>query len=461
MILDTSEYPIVGQSSFTGVIGVSRRDITPPQDIFARNWGAATFDQYSGVHKPLTLTCISLQAGQNTAPHLLFGADLGWWKSKSDELFVRQQVLERLQIPEDRLLFCLSHTHSGPGLFSEDRNKPGGEHIEPYLQHLADAMVNAGTEALERATPATLDWGYGVCNLAVNRDLPEIGSDRFAVGYNPTVKADSTLLVGRISDSSGNVTGVIVNYACHPTTLAWDNHLLSPDFVGGLRDVIEAEKGVYCLFLQGASGDLSPREQYSGDTGLADAFGRQLGYSVRATLEGMLPAGKQLQFTGTRESGAHLGIWSQTIALASQKISSEVVQVHFLLKNLPTLAEIEASWQAETDHVVRERLWRQRGIRKTVGDGDTSEMPLWVWKIGDAILVAQPNEAYSALQIELRELFPDRAIVVINIANGYAGYLPPADLYTCQMYSVWQTPFAEGSLELLTSTAANTIKQLL
>ena len=31
-------------AGFSGIIGVSRRDITPPPGINARNWGAAAFD---------------------------------------------------------------------------------------------------------------------------------------------------------------------------------------------------------------------------------------------------------------------------------------------------------------------------------------------------------------------------------------------------------------------------------
>ena len=38
---------------FRGLIGVARRDVTPPVGIYARMWGAAKHDQAEGVHKPL------------------------------------------------------------------------------------------------------------------------------------------------------------------------------------------------------------------------------------------------------------------------------------------------------------------------------------------------------------------------------------------------------------------------
>ena len=52
------------QHSFSGVIGVSQRDITPPEGIYSRNWGAAEEDIASGVHSLLMLTCVTFQSMQ-------------------------------------------------------------------------------------------------------------------------------------------------------------------------------------------------------------------------------------------------------------------------------------------------------------------------------------------------------------------------------------------------------------
>ena len=58
----------------------------------------------------------------------------------------------------------------------------------------------------------------------------------------------------------------MVNYACHPTTLAWQNTLISPDYVGAMREVVGSRHDAPCLFLQGASGDVGPRVGFVGDT---------------------------------------------------------------------------------------------------------------------------------------------------------------------------------------------------
>ncbi|SKA31329.1 hypothetical protein SAMN04488128_103455 [Chitinophaga eiseniae] len=447
--------------NYHGIIGIARKDITPPVGIFARNWGAATHDVAAGVHMPLTLTCITFQTAAATAPLVLISADLGWWKSAADERNLRHGILAALSLPEERLMFCLTHTHAGPSTFSEDAGKPGGQFIIPYLQQVQQVAVDAAREAMASAQPATLTWRYGHCGLAVNRDFPEPGGDRLVVGYNPGAAADDTLLTGRITNAAGLVIGTIVNYACHPTTLAWDNQLLSPDYIGGMRSVVEPATGAFCLFLQGASGELSPAEQYSGDTSLADSYGRQLGFAILSALEGMLPADTALTYTGVVESGASLAIWKKTPAPPATTLIAEMADVDMVLKPMPSLTDIEAAWAACEDHVIKERLWRQRGIRKTVGEGTVTKMPLWIWRLGNSILAGQPNEAYSGFQTTLRQELAPAAVAVMNIVNGYAGYLPPEESFNHQSYAVWQTPFEKGSLERLIRSATSISQRMI
>ncbi|MDR6804640.1 hypothetical protein J2Y45_003052 [Dyadobacter sp. BE34] len=454
-------YPIVANPSFSGLIGVSQADITPPAGIYAKNWGAATHETAEGVHKPLFLTCITFRSIGMDQPLVLIGADLGWWKSADDEQFLRNGILAETGLPAEHLMFCLSHTHAGPSLFREDAAKPGGHLIEPYLIEIRDKSVSAIRRAMAAETMATLTWNYGKCSLAVNRDLPEQGKERLLVAMNPGQPADDTLLVGRITSLNNTVIATIVNYACHPTTLAWENKLISPDYIGAMREMVETATGAPTLFLQGASGELSPKEQYVGDTAIADRYGRQLGHAVLTTLEDMLPAATGLSFQGAVESGAPLGIWTQTPLVPPQTIAYALTEIPFILKDMPSLAEIEAEWAACTDAVTRERLWRKRGIRKTVGDGRTSAMPLWTWRLGDSLLIGQPNEAYSDFQQQLRAQFKGKAVAVINIANGYAGYLPPENMYTRDTYAVWQTPFEAASLELLIEKTIETAQRIL
>ena len=451
----------LNNTAFAGLIGVARREINPPLGIYARNWGAGQTDNAIGFHRPLTLTCLTFQSSASEPPLVLIGADLGWWKEAVDELKLRKGILDDMDLPESHLMFCLSHTHAGPSLSTADASKPGGEWIEPYLLQLKEKSIDAIREAVRNATSSVLEWRYGTCDLATNRDLQMEDEQRVVVGFNPQSGADQTLLVGRITDAQGRITAMVVNYACHPTTLAWDNQLLSPDYIGAMRELVEGQVAGQVLFLQGASGELAPAEQYVGDTEVADSHGRRLGYAVLATLEAMNGQKETLGYSHTVESGAPLAVWSNRKVNASQRIAAKLLIIPLKLKDLPALADIEAQWLTCHDAVQKERLWRKLGIRKTVRDGDTSAMPLWVWRIGNACLVGQPNEAYSRYQQRIRAACAPIPVSVINIVNGYVGYLPPEERYGDDMYAVWQTPFAAGALEDLEVHTIEALNQLL
>lgn len=439
---------------FAGTIGVARRDITPPHGIFVRIWGPATEDVSTGTHRPLTLTSLALVA-DGSEPLVLIAADLGWWQDPADEWRVRGAVLDRLGLDPARVLLSLSHTHAGPSTYRGDADQPGGHLVAPYLDAVRDAAVEAAEEALAGAVRATLTWATGHSSVAGNRDLRD--GARYVVGYNPDAAADGTLLVGRVTDAEGRVRATLVNYACHPTTLAWQSTLVSPDFVGALREVVEDATGAApCLFLQGASGDQAPRQQYVGDPAVADRHGAAIGHAALAALGALPPPGSDLALLGIVESGAPLAVWGPRPAEPPPRGRAVRLEVPVELKtDLPSIEELETIW-ADIDPRSRvERLRRARNLRGCYAEGGEATHPLWVWSLGGCAFVAQPGELYSAFQRELRARFPDRAIVVLNVTNAPGGvYLPPAHLYDEDIYPVWQTLLARGSMERLLDAAA-------
>ena len=444
----------------TAQVGVARRDITPPVGIRARNWGAADWDVSEGIHRPMTLTTLAVTSGKEST-QLLIAIDGGGWRRVDDEWKVRGRVLDALGLAPEQLLIALSHTHSGPTFCSADAELPGGELIPAYLESLAEAAIDAAREALANRRPGLIEWVVGRCSLASNRELDLEG--RALVGFNPDGIADDTVMVGRVSSQDGEVVGTVVNYACHPTTLAWDNRLISPDYVGAMRVLVEAETGAPCLFLQGASGELAPREQYSGDVEVADRHGRALGHAVLAALDGMPLPGTELELMGAVESGAPLAIWrgSPFAKELSARAVAGFVELHVV--DLPSIEELTQRWAGIDEHVREERLARARNQRdgRTVSSS-TVQFPVWAWRWGDAIIVGQPGEAYSRFQHTLRDRFPDHPIVVINLANGPGfGYLPTQDAYDRGAYQAWQTMLVAGSLDRLEDYATSLIRTLL
>jgi hypothetical protein len=416
-----------------------------------------------GVHRPLlTSAAVIAPIAGDGDPLVLVTIDNCVFR-QPDESALRARILERAGLPEANLMLSPSHSHSSANINTAQKNLPGSEEAQPFLDYLARAIGDAIDDARHQLAPAWITWGSGKCTLAKNRDFWDEDAQSFACGFNPDGQQDDTLLVGRVTHDDGAMQAVLFNYACHPTTLAWDNDLFSPDYIGAAREVVTSIYGVPALFMQGASGELGPRESYVGDTAIADRNGRQLGYAVASTLESLQPAGTTYVYQGLRKSGADLGIWADAplpadaVAAASVLEATEI-SVPIELAAMPTIAELQKSLAACDDRVEQERLRRFVDKRRSVGDGTSFDFPIWFWRLGDAIAVGVPGEAYSVLQTSLREAYPGTPILVLGVTNGGVGYLPPSDRYTDEtLYQVWQSPYAAGCLEAVTAAAEKQI----
>ena len=242
-------------SSFHGRIGIARADITPPIGVYSRNWGAAKHDVAESIHRLLTLTAVTLTPLSGGSPLVLVDADLGWWKTPQTFHNFQKRLLESLSLNSSQLIFALSHTHAGPPLMEADDSLPGCDLLRTWMEQLFQTTVNAIQESLTSQFEATLDWHRGRCGLATVRDLPDPDSakNRVVCGFNPAGDPDDMLLLGRVTDMTGRIRGTLVNYACHPTTLAWDNKAISPDYVGAMRETIQQASDAPAIFMLGAN----------------------------------------------------------------------------------------------------------------------------------------------------------------------------------------------------------------
>jgi hypothetical protein len=451
-------------------------------------WGAATHERATGVHRPLSATAIAFQALEETKNEssriIVVALDHCLLHGKEMDSLL-QSVAARCKLPPHELVVTFSHTHSA-GLMGLDRsNLPGGELIPAYLMQLADSIASIVSQAVINAQPATICYGIGRSNLAANRDFWDEETQQFVCGFNPGGLGDDTVLVARVSDTSDKLIATIINYACHPTTLAWQNTLISPDYPGAMRELVEQRTGGPCVFLQGASGDIGPRDGYVGDVRAADRNGRILAYAALATLEALPPPATKFQYTGPVVSGATLGTWShvslddETKANCSRwKLRQFVVELPYR-EGLPTLGETQAEqqrWQQEeieslkTGNHARARDARAMTERMTrvltrlanLPSGDTFPMPVTLWRAGDACWVAVECEHYNLLQRSLRARFPTNPIVVATLANGArATYLPTRATYGHGIYQESIALVAPGSLEQLIEAVAAQIEEIL
>ena len=476
---------------FRCVAGVARRDITPPVGIYHRMWGAALHDQATGVHRPLTATVLRLQpvsAGANlptVAAQLLISLDHCILES-SEMRALAATAAAAAGIEPDHVLITLTHTH-GSGWMARSRSHlPGGQLIEPYLLQLREQVAAAAAEATATLRPAVAVIGTGRCSLARHRDFFDNNRGHAVCGLNPDGQSDDTLLVARLIDESQQTLAVIVNYACHPTTLAWDNTLISPDYVGAMRETVEQVTGGLCLFLQGASGDLGPREGFTGDTQVADRNGRELGYAVLSALQALPEPGAQYAYQGPVLSGTWIGSWKHQPFSTAQLASNAEWSWHQLIlevpyrHDLPTIEETRANretWLAEEQRVRQladpnnheelrnirantEQLTRQLTRLEALAPGRCCPLQITLGVSGDALWVFTPGELYQVFQQTLRQRFAPRPVFVTTLTGDWQpGYIPPASSYGYGIYQEVIAATAPGSLEVLIEQITRVLRQ--
>ncbi len=465
---------------------VARCDITPPVGIYHRMWGAAMHDRATGVHRPLEATLLWLEPESASAREARIIVSLDHCILDTAELHnIRELIATATGACFENILITVTHTH-GSGWMSRTRSSlPGGELIGPYLDDLALRLADLARHAQPQVAAATIVYGTGRCALAAHRDFRDAHTGQYVCGYNPTGPADDTLLVARIADQSGSPLATLVNYACHPTTLAWENTLLSPDWPGAMREVVEKSEGCYCLFLQGASGDLGPREGYVGDTSVADRNGRQVGFAVLSTLQTLPAAGTEFRYTGPVLSGATLGTWKHVPQ------STENLQVqftwhweHFTIElpyrhDLPTIEQTTTErdhWLAE-ESVARasgdepqlricraqiEQRSRQLTRLNALAPGRSWPLPVEIAVLGDALWIFVPGELYQIFQLTLRTRFAPRPVVVCTLTNDWQpGYIPPASSYGYNIYQEIIAATSPGCLETLIETIAREVERMI
>ena len=360
----------------------------------------------------------------------------------------------------------MSHTHAGANVNSQLTDKPGGELIQPYIEHLTEQIGDAIVEARAALAPAWVTYGDGRCALATNRDLWDAEAERFACGYNPDAARrrhaagreghgrgrraarDAVQLRLPSDDARLGRTG-----CCRPTTSARRARCSERAF------------GAPALFLQGASGDLAPRDDYVGDTAVADRNGRQLGYAAAAAIESLPPPGTRFVYTGIVASGANLGTWEYQPCDAEQLRASEQLAArvsHVELRRKEDIGVVESLSGATPDSVQeREKALRRRFLAQALGDGPVHD---------DAALdlAARRRAARRGSQRALLGV-PGRAAATLRrdarcscsaMTNRTMGYLSPEETYGTGLYQEQQSPFAPGCLEQTIEVAAPTLAEL-
>lgn len=466
-------------------LGVSGRDITPSVGMYHRMWGAAKHDRSTGIHRPLRASAVVLEpheAGQTGSRQVLVSLDHCLFRPPEMDEF-RSHCCQLLGLDSQRLTIVFSHTHSSGLLTRERASMPGGDLIGPYLDALPQLIADTVQAAVSNLQPVTLTYGAADCRMGHHRDAFDEEAGIWVCGFHPDVEWPLPTKLVRATRDDGSLVATLVSYPCHPTTLAWENTLVSPDYVGALRETVEQATGVPCVFLLAPCGDIGPREGFVGDPNVADRNGRQVAFAALQALESLPPARHELQYLGPVISGATLGDWRyrpQTPQRLQAASVFEMRRFEVLLDYLPDLPTLDQARQQLTalmseeaaatirgdeseSRRLRALVERSRRLIERLQPLPAGQYPYLVeiWRLGDVCWIAVDGEPYYALQSEIQQRFRNRTLIFMTLSNGAkACYLPTREAYEKSLYQVEVSMLAVGSLERVIEAICEQLQSL-
>src|SRR5205814_9623452 len=131
--------------------------------------------------------------------------------------------------------------------------------------------------------------------------------ERF-LGVNRDGPCDHEVIVLRLYGER-DALAALVNFACHATIMGPPNRLITPDYPGATKRVVEQAVGGKCLFFQGSAGDQGPMQGFQADPQMYRDFGALLGHEVAKVALAMNSIPSSVQFREIIPSGAPLGMY--------------------------------------------------------------------------------------------------------------------------------------------------------
>ena len=340
---------------------------------------------------------------------------------QDDYLSIRKLISAETSIPFENILLGCVHNHAAPSADEINRDS------DWYL-HLRNSFLNTVKDAIADLEPVKIGGETGRSNIAMNRrkrmndTMTYITIDEnnrsqsygryktdnpvpirkmegvYRLGANPEGSIDNEVGILRIDKLSGQPKAVLVNYACHGTSLGGRNHKISPEWNGHMLEYIEKEiPGVMGIYVPGAAGDINPR--------------------IVGGLDG---------YEDNLENTANLGY----------EIGKEVVNV---FNSIHT--DIPANFGIK---LVHQDIVCPKRYGEVVKDfmHTTIAVPVTAIKIDEFVWVTFPVELFHEIGQTIKSGTHSRYPFLVGYCNGNLGYLITQQAYSEGGYEPWATQFA-------------------
>jgi len=254
-----------------------------------------------------------------------------------------------------------------------------------------------------------------------------------------------------------------------------------------MRRTVERETGATCLFLQGATGNVNPRNPMHPDTGEAERAGTMLGLEAAKTfLDIDTRTTVEREYWLTSVATFHLVRKEAVEPTAPARVAAREEVLLLPLLPLPDAAgarcileerkaalEAMVKQGADPDDLNPARyqvLWAELLI-KTVEEkrGPMSvSVPVQALRINDVAVVGVAGELFIEVQLAIKKASPFGSTLVAAYSNGCVGYIPVAEAYPDGGYEVDHsykgyrllTAIAPGGAEKVAEAAIKMLRAL-
>ena len=233
----------------------------------------------------------------------------------------------------------------------------------------------------------------------------------FVIG--PWGPIDPEIITLSISQG-GKPTGVIVNFACHATTLTGNNWLYTADYPGYLVESVKRVKGkdYMPMFFNGCCGNVT---QVDYRVGFPDTYqecqriGYILGVSALEAINNEKPV-----------SGDIVAVSKEMVPLKRMTITEEqFVWAQAVMKKVERdgMPPLQADGIPDAQYA---KDWIDMHRNQDIVDS----LEVMVIRIGDAAFVGLPGEMFTEFGMDIKAKSPCRNTMVMGLANDEKGYFP-------------------------------------
>ncbi|KZE05688.1 Alkaline ceramidase domain protein [Bacillus mycoides] len=331
-----------------------------------------------------------------------------------DTTMIRERVASELNEPLQQITVVYTHTHSGP--------ETVGDHplIKSYKTILLNNVVQGAITANNNMRSCEVGWDVTTGDIGVNRrERTPDGKAKMGINIEGIVDKRIGVLAMRNAESK-ELAGVIVFCTAHPNVLKGDSDVLSADYPGMTREILEKIVNCPVIIVQGATGNVNAKYR-----GSQEAL-KQMAYVLSGHVLTILP-------TVTYRPIVNLRTISSTMQMK--------------LKDIPEIEEIKRMAQlAEKQCGVNTEEWltivlekHRRNIQQV-----SIDLEIQLFQINDGIFSGIPMEPFSETALEMKESVQNELAFFGGYTNGYIGYLPTKEEYAYGGYEVELNPVVYG-----------------